>query len=70
MFAVRTGVDFLKCLFFHFFCCGLFAARTAPSGTIIYFLPVLSTNRVKGLAGILEERDSFHTERACDEAEI
>src|SRR5579864_58156 len=35
MFAARTGADCLNWSYFHWFCCGLFAARTAPSDTII-----------------------------------
>ncbi len=56
MFDVRTVVDCLNCSFFRFSYCGPFAARSVPSGTIIYFLRGRSTNREKGFAEVLEER--------------
>jgi len=55
-FAVHIGVDCSRWPFFHFSCCGLFAARTAPSDTIIYFLRGRSTNPRKGLAEVVEDR--------------
>ncbi len=54
--AVRIGVDCSRWPFFHFFYCGLFAARTAPSDTIIYILRGRSTNPRKGLAEVPEDR--------------
>jgi hypothetical protein len=55
-FGVRTGADYLNCSFCQCYCCGLFAARIAPSDTIICFLPGLSTNPKKPPAEVLQER--------------
>ena len=55
-FGAHTGVDYLNCSFYRLCCCGLFAARIAPSDTIICFLPGLSTNRKRQIAEVLRER--------------
>jgi hypothetical protein len=52
----RIGAGYLNWSFFRSYCCGLFAARIAPSDTIIFFLPGLSTNPKKGHAEVLQER--------------
>jgi len=52
----HTGADYLSCSFCLLCCCGLFAARIAPSDTIICFLPGLSTNRKRQIAEVLRER--------------
>jgi hypothetical protein len=54
-FGARTGADYLNCSSCRLYCCGLFAARIAPSDTIICFLPGLSTNRKKPPAEVLQE---------------
>jgi uncharacterized SAM-binding protein YcdF (DUF218 family) len=59
MSAARTGAGFLKSWSCHFFCCGLFAARTAPSGITICSLPGRCTNPRQGHTTVLEERDEF-----------
>jgi hypothetical protein len=55
-FGARIGADYLNCSFCRLYCCGLFAARIAPSDTIICFLPGLSTNPKKSPAEVLQGR--------------
>jgi uncharacterized SAM-binding protein YcdF (DUF218 family) len=69
MSAARTGEGFLKSWSCHFFCCGLSAARTAPSGITICSLPGRCTNPRQGRTTVLEERDEFLIDMPADEDE-
>jgi hypothetical protein len=70
MSVARTGADYLNCSFFRLYCCDLFAARIAPSDTIICFLPGLSTNPKKEPAEVLQARAVSSAVQAGYKAEI